>query len=54
VAKQTALNLFELNFENEKRRIAIIVLKSDDRENDTQKLLDYIANNIYFVKDEKL
>lgn len=53
-AKQTSLNLFELNFGNEKRRIAIIVLKSNDRDGDTQRLLDYLTNNIYFVKDEKL
>ncbi len=51
IAKQTSLNIFELPFGQEKRRIAIIVLKSDDRDGDTEKLLDYIRNNIYFVKD---
>ncbi len=55
IAKQTSLNLFELPFEmsssTAKRRVAIIVLRSNDRDSDTQKLLDYLSNNIYLIKD---
>jgi D-alanyl-D-alanine carboxypeptidase len=56
-ARQTSLNLFELEIPLEdsslslSRRIAIIVLRSDDRDADTEKILDYLADNIYLVKN---
>ena len=52
LAKQTALNLFTVPFGEEKRRVAIIVLRSTDRDGDTQKLLDYLGDNVSFIKDE--
>jgi hypothetical protein len=56
-AKQKALNLFEVEIPledsslSESRRIVVIVLRSDDRDGDTEKILDYLTDNIYLVKD---
>lgn len=45
-AKQAFINVFNKEFGSSSRRIVIIVLRSDNREKDTQILLDYLSKNI--------
>ena len=44
-AKDSMFSVFELNLNEAKRPVAIIVLGSDDAKRDTKTLLDYIRNN---------
>ncbi len=50
LAKQAFVNIFEHYFGNSRRRIVIIVLRSEDRDRDTINLLQYIDNNIKLVQ----
>lgn len=48
-ARQTQVALFELPLsEFAKRKVAIVILKSSDRENDLTKLVDYLKKNVVF------
>lgn len=51
LAKQSFVNIFEHYFDNTRRRIVIIVLRSEDRDGDTLKLLQYVGNNIKLVQN---
>lgn len=48
-AKETNIALFTLPLANgEPKNLAIIVLRSDDRHTDTEKLLNYVKANVYY------
>ncbi len=52
LALQTFFNVFSLAGDNgEKRKIAIILLKSEDRDGDTKKALAYIKDNVSFLPE---
>ncbi|MCX6713550.1 MAG: CapA family protein, partial [Candidatus Vogelbacteria bacterium] len=53
-ADQTFVNVFSLVGDSgEKRKIAIILLKSLDRDGDTKKVLSYLKNDVSFVAENQ-
>lgn len=53
LAKQSFVNIFERPFGGSRRRIVVIVLRSEDRDKDTLNLLQYVDNNIRLVEKSK-
>lgn len=48
-AKQTNVGLFTLPLANgENKKLAVILLRSNDRKRDTDSLLTYVKNNVYY------
>ncbi len=53
-AFQTTLSFFELPLEGGKRRIAIILLKSNDRNGDTDTIIRFLQNSVGFTTNTDL
>lgn len=48
-AGRTTVSVFELNIENQKRKIAIVVLKSNDRNADADTIIRFLEKNVGFL-----
>lgn len=54
-AKRTGVAIFRTKFEDyDDRNIAIILLKTDNRTEDINNILNYLEENIYFAYDEEI
>jgi len=45
-ADNTSASIFEINIDNQKRKIAIILLKSSDRNADVDAIIRFLENNV--------
>lgn len=50
-AGRTTVSLFELNIENQKRKIAIVLLKSNNRDADADVIIRFLEKNVGFLPD---
>ena len=50
-ADRTTVSIFEVNISKQKRRIAIIDLKSDNLSNDVDSIIRFLEKNVSFVPD---
>lgn len=54
-AKRTGVSIFSVPFEDyENRNIAIILLKTNNRTEDINNILDYLKQNVYLAYDESI
>ncbi len=54
-AKRTGVSIFRTKFEDyDDRNVAIILLRTDNRTEDINNILDYLHGNVYFAYDEEI